>query len=699
MSIGNNERKPSGKYDESVRGIPDALRRGARLNKTQLRWSLVVFFALLFILAAVMVFTLEKSNDILLTNERADAISEAIGAERVEIEAGSTKLHLTQEHGVKKTGDGERILLLQKPGVVQNSYWLTVCADEAAAEYEAALGKNKNMIQLGARDGKGLWIFVAKEKEVEKSKASLPGAVFVPLNRLYSDDVPEGMTEEDFRLMTQMAEELHFIQFGTFGTVNDSSVRLIRGTEAEIAEAEQQKTNLRLFRLILIALLIAALGALAFTLKSGKVLRKPANTQRVIRLSILAVCAVMLIGLVVLTVRINQQGDLLTQYDEVVLSADPEPADADPAAETDRSGKFNYVIGNGKKAKTVSVSVPATVAGFGLCRTVFYVSLVLLVLLIAAMLYFYRYERDLGFSIFNAAVLIILMFITLYPVLNTVAYSFNDGTDAARGGIGIVPRKFSVKSYDTVLWHESKAADGTTVRRLNQDIMQAGLISASKTILTTILNLFWTGMLSFALSRREFVLRRFITLVMVLTMYVNAGLIPSYLLISQTLNLRNSFWVYIIPTMFSCFNMIIIRTYIASLPNELVESARIDGAGDFRIYWQIIFPLCAPVLATVALFVAVGAWNSWFDTMLYNDNNQALYTLQYYLKGKLANAGQTSNLANATVDAAAASAAFSVTPRTIQCAITVITALPILIIYPFLQKYFVTGMALGSVKG
>lgn len=104
---------------------------------------------------------------------------------------------------------------------------------------------------------------------------------------------------------------------------------------------------------------------------------------------------------------------------------------------------------------------------------------------------------------------------------------------------------------------------------------------------------------------------KFMTTLMVLTMYVNAGLIPNYLLISKTLHLSKSYWVYIIPTMFSCFNMIVMRTYIAGLPEALVESARIDGAGDFRIFWQIIFPLCKPVLATVALFVAVGSWNSW----------------------------------------------------------------------------------------
>jgi putative aldouronate transport system permease protein len=344
-----------------------------------------------------------------------------------------------------------------------------------------------------------------------------------------------------------------------------------------------------------------------------------------------------------------------------------------------------YTAGSGKTLRTVTVSVPETATGKTAYRTVLYVAVTLLALLVFVLLYFFLYERDLGFPVFNTFLLILLMFITLYPVLNTVAYSFNDGTDAARGGIGLLPRKFSTKSYERIL--------------NDPDIWQAALISVSKTIITTVLNLFWTGMLSFALSRREYVLRKFITLTMVLTMYVNAGLIPSYLLISQTLHLRNTFWVYIIPTMFSCFNMIIIRTYIMGLPDALVESARIDGAGDFRIYWQIIFPLCAPVLATVALFIAVGSWNSWFDTMLYNATNKHLHTLQYVLMGKVANAGQTASLAQNSSSAAADLAKTTVNTRTVQCATTVVTALPILVVYPFLQKYFVTGMALGSVKG
>ncbi len=290
---------------------------------------------------------------------------------------------------------------------------------------------------------------------------------------------------------------------------------------------------------------------------------------------------------------------------------------------------------------------------------------------------------DIVFPVVNAIILCLLMFITLYPVINTVAISFNDGTDALRGGIELWPRVFSAKSYVSLL----------------QDpmIYSAFGISVARTVITTILNVVLTSMLAFALSRKEYVLRGFMTTFFVLTMYVNAGLIPNYLLISNTLKLGKTFWVYIIPTMFSCFNMIVIRTYIAGLPEALAESARIDGAGDLRIFWQIIFPLCTPVLATVALFVAVGAWNSWFDTQLYNGGKKYLHTLQYLLKMKLATTTQSMNAAATSADAMKNTT--QTTPVTIRCAITVVSAVPILVVYPFLQRYFVTGMVLGGVKG
>ena len=242
-----------------------------------------------------------------------------------------------------------------------------------------------------------------------------------------------------------------------------------------------------------------------------------------------------------------------------------------------------------------------------------------------------RRHRDIVFPICNTLVLILIMFITLYPVLNTVAYSFNEAMDAVKGGIGIWPRKFSTDAYASIIKDPA--------------VYKAFGVSVSKTVVTTLLNLFLTTMVSYALSRKEYVLRRFITTVMVLTMYVNAGLIPGYLLVSKVLGLKNTFWAYIIPSLFQCFNMIVIRTYISnSIPDALVESGKIDGAGDLRCYFQIILPLCVPVLATVALFIAVGAWNDWFSTWLYNSSKADLHTLQYLLKMKLET---TQNQANA----------------------------------------------------
>ena len=294
-----------------------------------------------------------------------------------------------------------------------------------------------------------------------------------------------------------------------------------------------------------------------------------------------------------------------------------------------------------------------------------------------------RLRKRSIFPIINSLAMILLMFITLYPVLTTIAISFNDGTDAVRGGIGLWPRVFSTKSYETIFADES--------------IYNAFMITVARTALQTVINVVLTAMLAYALSRREYVLRKLITTAFVLTMYVNAGLIPNYLLIQRTLGLSKSFWVYIIPTMLNCFNMIITRTYILGLPDALVESARIDGAGDFYLFWKIIFPLCTPVLATVALFVAVGAWNSWFDTHLYNAGKVNLHTLQYLLKMKLATTTNSANAAMTSMDAA--SSTTLTTPVTIRAAITVVSAAPIVVVYPFLQRYFVVGLNVGSVKG
>ncbi|HEY5583359.1 MAG TPA: carbohydrate ABC transporter permease [Ruminiclostridium sp.] len=292
---------------------------------------------------------------------------------------------------------------------------------------------------------------------------------------------------------------------------------------------------------------------------------------------------------------------------------------------------------------------------------------------------------DKVFNAFNAIFMIMIVVVTLYPFLNTLAISFNNASDTMKGGIYIWPREWTLFNFRSIF------ATGF--------LYHAFFISVSRTVISTILNLFFTTMLAYALSRKEYFLRKFITVVFVLTMYFNAGLIPSYFLIKD-LGLMNHFLVYILPSMIGAFNLIVIRTYIKSLPDSMIEAAKIDGAGEFSIFIRVVFPLCKPVLAVVGLFVAVGAWNTWFDTFLYASSRQNLSTLQYELMKLLSTSMQTGTTAVAQFGGKGAHGGSSdtVTPQSIRAASTVVAALPILLVYPFLQKYFVVGMNVGSVK-
>lgn len=290
------------------------------------------------------------------------------------------------------------------------------------------------------------------------------------------------------------------------------------------------------------------------------------------------------------------------------------------------------------------------------------------------------------FTTLNTIFLLFVAVVTLYPYLNTIAVSLNDGYDTLRGGIHLFPRVFTWRNYEAIF--------------SMGNIQTAFVVSVSRTIVGTVTSLITTSMLAYTLSRKNYVFRNVITLLFVLTMYFNAGMIPNYFLI-RNLGLMNTFAVYIIPGMVSAFNVIVIRTYMSSLPESLVESARIDGAGDFTVFFRIMLPLSKPVLATVALFCAVGAWNSWFDNYIYNQGSPHLVTLQLELM-KLVNSttsiGQSSSAIHG-VGVNESTAAGMVTPKTIRSAITVVASLPILMVYPFLQKYFVTGLTIGSVKG
>ena len=286
---------------------------------------------------------------------------------------------------------------------------------------------------------------------------------------------------------------------------------------------------------------------------------------------------------------------------------------------------------------------------------------------------------DKVFTVFNTIIMVLFVVITLYPVLNTLAVAFNDGTDALRGGIHIWPRMWTLNNFTTVLQKEN--------------LLTGAKISVLRTVLGTLFSLFLNAVLAFIISRKEFVFQRSLSLFWVITMYVNGGLIPVFLLY-KALGLTNSFWVYVIPGAISCYNMLVIRTYMNnSIPNSLVESAQIDGAGYTTIFVKIISPLCKPVYATVALFSAVGQWNSWFDAMLYNRMSEKYTTLQYELMKLLSSVTNQGTSAEAMKNAAGA-----VTPTSVRAAATILTMLPIDCLYPFLQKYFVQGLTLGSVK-
>ncbi len=288
-------------------------------------------------------------------------------------------------------------------------------------------------------------------------------------------------------------------------------------------------------------------------------------------------------------------------------------------------------------------------------------------------------KADIAFTVFNSIFMILFVIITLYPVLNTLAISLNDGTDALRGGIHLFPRKFTWKNYTTVLE--------------KNNLITGAVITVARTVLGTLTALLANAILAFIVSRPRFMFRKQLSLFWVITMYVNGGLIPTFILF-KGLGLTNSFWVYIIPGMLSAFNMLVIRTYMNGLPDSLVESAQLDGAGYTTIFIKIISPLCKPVYATVALFVAVGQWNSWFDAMLYNRMSGEYTTLQYELMKLLSSVTSIQGASAETMK----NATGAVTPASVRAAATIITMLPIICIYPFLQKYFVTGLTLGGVK-
>ncbi|GHU69433.1 sugar ABC transporter permease [Clostridia bacterium] len=226
-------------------------------------------------------------------------------------------------------------------------------------------------------------------------------------------------------------------------------------------------------------------------------------------------------------------------------------------------------------------------------------------------------------------------------------------------------------------------------------LFRSFLVSVARTIVGTCVTMFFTSILSYTLTKKELPARKVFYTIAIISMYVNAGLIPWYLTM-RTLGLRDTFLVYILPGAVSAYSMILVKTYIESLSQGLEESAMIDGAGYFQVYWRIIMPISKPVLAAIVVFTAVNQWNQWTDNLLLV-NNTNLKTLQMTLLEYL---NQASNVANMVKTGGInAVSGVAISPFTLRMTITMVVTIPILLVYPFMQKYFISGIMIGAIKG
>lgn len=290
------------------------------------------------------------------------------------------------------------------------------------------------------------------------------------------------------------------------------------------------------------------------------------------------------------------------------------------------------------------------------------------------------------YQIFNYIILGLLTLICIYPFWYMLIYTLSDPSIADIKTPILLPEHITLFNYEQIF-------------QLN-GFFHALLISVLRTVIGTAASVFSCSFLGYLFTKEEMPARKFLYRALVLTMYVSGGLIPTFLLI-RSYGLLNNFLVYILPMTVSAYNVILIKTFIEQLPPSLEESAVIDGAGYFTVFTRIIFPLSAPIIATVAVFVAVGHWNSWFDNYIYAGNDENLKTLQYLLYNYLNQAQQMANqIKNSIAGGGPVNAsAMTISSKGVRMTITVLASLPIFVVYPFMQRFFVKGIMLGAVKG
>ena len=281
------------------------------------------------------------------------------------------------------------------------------------------------------------------------------------------------------------------------------------------------------------------------------------------------------------------------------------------------------------------------------------------------------------------ATMIIVLVVTLYPVLYVVSSSLSSANANDRGLVTIFPVEFNIDAYKGIF-----AMPTLTRAFKNSVIITAG---------GTAINMIFTTSYAYALSRKRLALRGIYTIIAMIPMYFSGGLIPNFLLISQNLHLYNSWWALVLPGAINTSNMIIMRSFFVSLPAELEESAYLDGANDFVIFWKIMLPLSQAVMMTVGLYYLVGHWNSWFSAMVYL-NDQEKMPLQFVLRQIVL---LSANMEQAALDGEAitGTSIYFTNYVAVKYATLVFSMVPMLMIYPFIQKFFVKGVMIGSIKG
>ena len=294
-------------------------------------------------------------------------------------------------------------------------------------------------------------------------------------------------------------------------------------------------------------------------------------------------------------------------------------------------------------------------------------------------------KGDRTFQVINILIFAIFAIICAYPFYYLIINSISANDLSASGKVNFLPHGFQLENYVKVF-------------QLN-GLGTAAMVSLGRTVIGTICTVLASVYLGFMFTQQRMWHRKLWYRFMVITMYFNAGLIPMYMTM-KTLHLTNSFWVYIIPAIVQPFNIIMAKTYVESIPPALQEAAEIDGAGTMTVFAKVILPTCKPIMATIAIWSAVGQWNSFMDTLIYI-TDQKLYSLQYLLYTYL---NQASSLATMVQQSggnvsAVANLATQQTPTSIRMTISVIVVLPILFVYPIFQKSFVKGIMIGSVKG